>query len=202
MEDLSAATAEDARAFFTKWYGPANTSVVIAGDVDAGTAFDLAAKWFGEIPPGPRAEPPVARPVRLETEKRLVLEDDVELPRLYLSWPIPERLAPALPALESAAAILATARLASSGGSSTTSRPLDVALPSPGTLAFDVTVTRGPARPGRDRPARGREVPAWPPSSTEREVAPTIGRLPPRRDGSGMFGKADVLNAYLVSTGD
>ena len=214
MEDLSAATAEDARAFFTKWYGPANTSLVIAGDVDAGTAFELAAKWFGEIPPGPRAEPQVARPVRLETEERLVHEDDVELPRLYLSWPIPERPAPALPALESAAAILAD------GKSSRLYRrlvyDLAVALDAradvyPGTLAStdDVTVT---ARPGRGLAEIARLV--------DEEVARLAAEAPTEREVTraanqweatllaglervgGMLGKADVLNAYLVATGD
>jgi zinc protease len=38
MEDLSAARYEDVVEFFKKWYGPANASVVIAGDVDTARA--------------------------------------------------------------------------------------------------------------------------------------------------------------------
>jgi zinc protease len=84
-DDLRAATAEDARAFFRRYYHPANASVAIAGDVDEAAAFDLAASHFGGIPAGVPPEivplaPPQAAPCRR------VIEDRVELPRLYIAW--------------------------------------------------------------------------------------------------------------------
>src|SRR4029079_16000814 len=57
MEDLSAASYEDAVDFFKKWYGPANASVVIAGDVDTARVRQLAGKWFGDVPTSAPVEP-------------------------------------------------------------------------------------------------------------------------------------------------
>src|SRR5207344_374068 len=47
------------------------------------------------------------RPVILEKEKRLVYEDNVQLPRLYLTWPTPPYLSPADAALDAVASVLA-----------------------------------------------------------------------------------------------
>jgi len=107
MDDLSAATREDVAAFFRTWYGPANASVVIAGDVDVPTARRLAEKWFGDIPKSDPVPPLAARPALLAAEKRLVLEDHVELPRLYVGWPAPPALSPASAALDALGGILA-----------------------------------------------------------------------------------------------
>jgi zinc protease len=107
MEDLSAASHEDVADFFRRWYTPANASVVVAGDVDAREIRALAEKWFGELP---AAEPPPPRgtmPVRLAAEKRLMYEDKVQLPRLYLSWPTPAYLSPPDAALDALSGILA-----------------------------------------------------------------------------------------------
>ncbi len=86
--DLRAATVDDARAFFLRYYHPANASLAIAGDVNTGAALALVERLFGDIPAGPAvASLPVA-PVDAAA-RRLVLEDRVELPRLYLMWPSP-----------------------------------------------------------------------------------------------------------------
>ena len=110
MEDLSAASDDDVRNFFRTWYGPANASLVLAGDIDVATARALAEKWFGEVPTGPKPAPPVARPVILSEEKRLVHEDRVDLPRLVLAWVTPPVFSPADAALDVAAGVLATGK--------------------------------------------------------------------------------------------
>ena len=88
-EDLMAAKLDDVRAFFQTYYRPKNASLAIAGDVDTTEALKLASAFFGDIDAG--ADAPaldVAFP-RLNGETRLLLEDRIELPRLYLAWHAP-----------------------------------------------------------------------------------------------------------------
>ena len=90
IEDVRAATLEDVRAFFTTYYHPSNASLTLAGDIDTTRALELAHRYFDEIPSGP-AVPAlhVAEPGVVRRDQRLVLEDRVELPRLYLAWRSP-----------------------------------------------------------------------------------------------------------------
>jgi zinc protease len=83
--DLKAATFEDVREFFSTYYHPANASLVVAGDVDTEDALARVRQHFDEIPSGPKPAP-LDSAVAITSERRLVLEDRVELPRLYLSW--------------------------------------------------------------------------------------------------------------------
>jgi zinc protease len=89
VPDLHAMQFEDVREFFRTYYCPANASLVVAGDLDASRAFELADRYFGDIPGGARAPSVVVAPVSLTEERRLVLEDRVELPRVYLAWHTP-----------------------------------------------------------------------------------------------------------------
>ncbi len=63
MSDLDAMTPGDARAFYQRWYTPANAAVVVAGDVDVAQVRALAEKTYGRIktrpvpPRKPREEP-------------------------------------------------------------------------------------------------------------------------------------------------
>jgi zinc protease len=50
MSDLDSMTPADARAFFQRWYVPANAAVVVAGDVDPQEVKRLAEKYYGSIP--------------------------------------------------------------------------------------------------------------------------------------------------------
>lgn len=53
MADLDAASLEDVHAWFKKYYGAANAIVVLAGDIEPGTARSLVEKYFGDIAAGP-----------------------------------------------------------------------------------------------------------------------------------------------------
>ena len=103
--DLAAATIDDVRAFFTRYYHPGNASLAIAGDIGTEEAFELAEEYFGGIPPGEPVPAVMAAPVRPKAA-RLVMEDRVELPRLYLAWPSPALFAPGDAELDLAADIL------------------------------------------------------------------------------------------------
>lgn len=90
--DLLAASLDDVHAFFKTYYHPANASLALAGDIDTERAFDLAEQFFGDLLPGPVPDPVRAK-ASLSTSANLVLEDRVELPRLYLGWHSPAMFA-------------------------------------------------------------------------------------------------------------
>jgi|KBSMisStaDraftv2_1062788.scaffolds.fasta_scaffold22164_5 zinc protease len=110
IADLHAAQVEEVRQFFSTYYHPANASIAIAGDVDTDDALAMVRRYFEEIAPGPpvRAVQP-AEPV-LHGETRLLIEDRVELPRLYLAWTTPSMFAADDAELDLAADILANGK--------------------------------------------------------------------------------------------
>ncbi|MBI2170752.1 MAG: insulinase family protein [Chloroflexi bacterium] len=86
-QDLDAASLDDVRAFFGRYYAPSNASIAISGDFDLEEAKDLAHRYFADLPPG---QPPMRTkrtdsPLAGKTD--LTLYDRVLLPRLYLTWP-------------------------------------------------------------------------------------------------------------------
>lgn len=52
LEDLSAASMDDVKAFFRQYYVPNNASLTIAGDFDEKQARAWVEKYFGPIPAG------------------------------------------------------------------------------------------------------------------------------------------------------
>jgi zinc protease len=87
MADLSAATEEDVKSFFRLYYAPNNAFLAIVGDFDPAQAKAWVQKYFGDMPRGKAITRPTVSPVTLASEVRLVLEDRVQLPRLYVQWP-------------------------------------------------------------------------------------------------------------------
>jgi zinc protease len=89
MDDLDAASLEDVREWFQTYYGAANATLVVAGDVDTETVRRKVEQHFGAIPPGP----PVARHQQWIAKRtgvqRQVAQDRVPLGRLYKIWNIP-----------------------------------------------------------------------------------------------------------------
>jgi predicted Zn-dependent peptidase len=75
MSDLQALTRIEAKAFFEKYYSPANLTVAIVGDINPEQIKQLAEIYFGRIPSGPKPEPVrTIEPPQLG-EKRTVIED-------------------------------------------------------------------------------------------------------------------------------
>ena len=108
--DLNQATLDDVRAFFERYYHPANASLTIAGDIDPEAALAMARAYFEELTPGPRAVPVRPPAVVRDEEMRLILEDRVELPRLYLAWLTPAMFASGDAELDLAADVLANGK--------------------------------------------------------------------------------------------
>jgi zinc protease len=87
MDDLTAATEEDVKNFFRLYYAPNNAYLSIVGDFDPAQAKAWVEKYFGGIPRGKPITRPQVEPVTLDAERRLVYEDRVQVPRLYIQWP-------------------------------------------------------------------------------------------------------------------
>ena len=107
MADLSAASYNDVVQFFRTYYVPGNASLVIAGDIDPVKARAAVEYWFSDVRSGapvPIQPVPVAH---LTSEKRVVHEDRVELPRLYMVWNTPAEFAPGDAELDLLASVLA-----------------------------------------------------------------------------------------------
>ncbi len=86
LDDLNAASLEDVHEWFKTYYGPNNAVIVVAGDVVAGEVREKVEHYFGDIPPGP----PIAKKenwvVKLDRDKREVMQDRVPQARLYKIW--------------------------------------------------------------------------------------------------------------------
>ncbi len=88
-EDIQAAKLDDVREFFKQYYAPNNATLAIAGDIDKAATKKLVEKYFGTLKRGPAVPPVKVDTPVITAEKRLVVEDRVELPRLYMSWITP-----------------------------------------------------------------------------------------------------------------
>jgi zinc protease len=214
-DDLKAARIDDVRAFFQRYYHPRNASLALAGDVDAATGIRLAERYFGDIPAGPAAAPIVAHVGdRPAGEVRLVLEDRVELPRLYLAWHSPALFADGDAELDLVADLLASGktsrlyralvyeqRVATEVAASQNSRELG--------SFFQIVATAAPGRPLADvERAIARELAAFAergptPAELERSLAQAEAHFLFRLQTVGGFGgKSDQLNAYNTFLGD
>ena len=110
-EDISAARIDDAREFFRTYYRPRNASLSIAGDVQPDEALRLAEHYFGELDAGDELPPFTCTPPEARaSESRLILEDRVELPRLYLAWHSPALFATGDAELDLVAEVLASGK--------------------------------------------------------------------------------------------
>lgn len=89
MEDLSVASLDDMKLWFTDHYGPNNAVLVLAGDINAAQAKPLVEKWFGRFAAG-KPLPEVNAPVPTLPEKRtVVIHDKVPAETIFLAWAVP-----------------------------------------------------------------------------------------------------------------
>ena len=75
--------------FFKQYYGPNNASIALVGDIDKAAVLKLVEKYFGSLKRAPDVPPVQAATPPITSERRLVVKDRVELPRLYMSWIVP-----------------------------------------------------------------------------------------------------------------
>jgi zinc protease len=105
--DIKAAALNDVADFFKKYYVPNNATMVIAGDVKFATVKTLVEKYFGWIPKGAEpARPTYKTPAPITKEIVVNTTDDVQVPRVYLSWRAPAAFTAEQPAMDIAGVIL------------------------------------------------------------------------------------------------
>ncbi|WP_270888431.1 M16 family metallopeptidase [Pedococcus sp. 5OH_020] len=90
MEDLDAASLEDVRAFFRRYYGPNNTVLTLVGDLTADEGFAAAERYFGWLPasaepsrPNLSQLPPLSHPVLVDRP------GNVPNDRLHIAFRLP-----------------------------------------------------------------------------------------------------------------
>jgi zinc protease len=110
MDDLTAASYEDVVDFFKKYYAPNNASIVLAGDIDPAQTRALVEKWFADVKRGAPVPPQATPSAYLQNEKRLVVEDRVQLPRLYMVWLSAPAMTPGDAELDLLSSVLAGGR--------------------------------------------------------------------------------------------
>ena len=87
IAEIQAASADDVRDFFRRYYGPNNASLVLVGDFDPAVAKRLIDKYFSPIPRGPEVKrpdvqaPPIASVVKEDIEDKLA-----QLARFQFVW--------------------------------------------------------------------------------------------------------------------
>jgi len=89
MADLDSASLDDVKGWFRDNYGPNNSILVLAGDIDAASAKAKVAKWFGDIKPGPAVKPVSAPVPTLPAPLAKTIKDQVATTRIYRMWAVP-----------------------------------------------------------------------------------------------------------------
>jgi zinc protease len=210
MADLSAASVDDVKDFFRKYYAPNNATLVVAGDVNTAEVRALVRQYFSEVPQGPAIERPTPAPFVVR-DTALTLEDRVQLARLYLNWHTVKSTDADAPALQVAGYMLAgsrTSRLTQAlvyGGEIATSvQSYNDAKRLDGD--FNIVAT---ARPGVALDtlqavvdANLQRLAAEGPTPRELEQARNAIEASFLRSIQTVSGKADQLNEYYYQTGN
>ena len=92
--DIQAAKLEDAREFFKRYYAPNNASLAIVGDFDPAATKKLVEKYFGPLKRGAAVPAINVQTPKITMERRKVVPDRIELPRVYMAWLTPSIFKP------------------------------------------------------------------------------------------------------------
>jgi zinc protease len=92
--DIQAAKLEDVRDFFKLYYAPNNASLAIVGDFDPARAKQFVEKYFGPLKRGAPVPKIAAATPPITSERRAIIHDQVELPRVYMAWLTPSIFKP------------------------------------------------------------------------------------------------------------
>ncbi|MDX1824461.1 MAG: pitrilysin family protein [Thiohalomonadales bacterium] len=89
MNDLKNLGVEDLRGWYQRWYAPNNATLVVVGDVEAQTVFDLAEQYFGKLAPEKIEPLKPRREVSQSGERSVIVKAPAELPYLMMGYKVP-----------------------------------------------------------------------------------------------------------------
>ena len=214
LDDLTAASMEDIKSFFRRYYTPNNASLAIAGDFNPAEARRFVEKYFGAVKRGPDVTLPVVTQPTLSGTIRKGMEDRVSAPQLTMVW----HSVPALTVDEAPLDVLAAVL-----GQGRNSRLYK-------SLVYDKQIAQNANAFNNTRelagtfqisaiPRRGVSVDSLE-AEINREIAALISQPPPQSDVQraynaaeaqfiyglqtvgGFGGKSDQLNQYAIFTGN
>jgi len=91
IKHIEDAQMEDVRAFFNTYYIPNNAILVIAGNISVEKGFELAEKWFGNIPKGKEIKRNNTVEPKQEGKRLLHIESNVPVDAFYKVFHMPGR---------------------------------------------------------------------------------------------------------------
>jgi zinc protease len=86
MADIEKFELDEVKKFSRDYYVPDNAALAVGGSFDRSKTMDLIEDYFGSIPQGKPVPEINAPPQWLGENKKVIYEDDVQLPRLHLAW--------------------------------------------------------------------------------------------------------------------
>ena len=95
LKHVEEASLDDVKKFFKKHYTPANAILVVAGNVVTEQVYELAIKWFGDIPAGVKYNRQLPQEQEQQEAKRMDITADVPVDAFLKTWHMPSRLDPA-----------------------------------------------------------------------------------------------------------
>ncbi len=94
LKHVEEASLDDVKKFFHKHYNPANAILVVAGNVVTEQVYELAVKWFGDIPSGEKYNRSLPQEQDQQEAKRMDITADVPVDAFLKTWHMPSRLDP------------------------------------------------------------------------------------------------------------
>ena len=90
MKDLDAATLDEFKSYFHKYYVPNNAALVVAGDIDIAKTKKMISDYFGPIPSGEKLERtyPVEEPITTEIDAEFH-DNNIQVPAILTAYRTP-----------------------------------------------------------------------------------------------------------------
>lgn len=86
-EEILSLTKDDIMQLYQRYYAPANAVIVISGDIEPDTAFELAEKYYGKVSARESAKPKEFSPLNLGTKTKFQMAlPRVEIPRIIRTY--------------------------------------------------------------------------------------------------------------------